>query len=143
MLYTNTELTRRRIQRQVSHVDLQEHLTDRYHLTPAQLYSSIRPGPTSGSLDVDVVGDFVVIGVLAWKSEIHYKNGNPLKKQEQEAEKKRRWADVKGVEGIEEEEEKLVDELFRPQKKDKKYLRFTVVDFGSVNAAASGTGSLK
>lgn len=60
--------------RTLPHALLQDHLTDRYHVSPSQLYSIVRPSRKSGELDVPVVGDWIIIGVLAEKSDIKVTN---------------------------------------------------------------------
>lgn len=136
--------------RLISHEELQSHLSDRYHLSPALLYSFVRTsssGPSS-SLEVDLVGDFIVIAVLAWKDEARFKNPNALKADVKEEPVRKRWEGVKGAEeeaqGEEEEEEDEESVWRKPTKKQKtsRYIRFTLVDLSTEAAAASGTGTL-
>jgi hypothetical protein len=86
---------------------MQLHLADRYHLTPAQVYSLARKETGTDNVDIDVDADFIIIGVLAYKGPIRTTNpGN------------------------------------RESAKERKNVRFTLVDFSTPNAAASGTGTL-
>ena len=62
--------------RLLPHADLQAHLSDRYHLTPSLVYSMVRPGRSGGDLEVPVVGDWIIIGVLAEKSAIRMCGGH-------------------------------------------------------------------
>ena len=136
--------------RLISHEGLQSHLSDRYHLSPALLYSFTRTsssGP-SGSLEVDLVGDFIVIAVLAWKDEARFKNPNALKAEVKVEKARKRWEGVKGAEEEapeEEEEEEEEESVWKKQTKKQKtsrYIRFTLVDLSTEAAAASGTGTL-
>lgn len=144
--------------RLISHAQLQLHLSDRYHLTPAQVYSIGRHTATS-AVELDVELDVIIIGVLAWKSELRYTNSQAGIKEETAAEAERKkkskvWDNVKGVKPEEDEEEPPEDDededvkprdVFKPataKQKARRYLRFTLVDLSTESAAASGTGSL-
>lgn len=93
--------------RVITHNQMQAHFDCRYHLPPSLIYSLARKAPGSDHVDIDVVGDFIVIGVLAWKGEVHVTNPNA-----------------------------------REESKERKNLRFTLVDLSTVQAAGSGTGTL-
>jgi minichromosome maintenance protein 10 len=124
---------------------LQSHLTGRYHLSPSLLYSHVRP-PThqSSNLEVDLVGDFIVIAVLAWKDEPRFRNPNALKADVKEVKPRKRWGGVHDEDEPEEDEEGK-DEIYAKQTKRQKtsrYIRLTLVDLSTTQAAASGTGIL-
>lgn len=85
-------------ERILPHEDLQEHLSDRYYLSHETLYSIVRPSRGGLEYEVPVEGDWIIIGVLAEKSEIKYTGAgsasNVIKqlewKKKQEAEKRRK-----------------------------------------------------
>ncbi|KAH8917088.1 zf-primase-domain-containing protein [Atractiella rhizophila] len=56
--------------RQTSHEVLQDLLAGRYIITPELVYSVARPVNGSNQWDVPVAGDFVVLGVIAEKSDV-------------------------------------------------------------------------
>jgi len=61
------------------HENLQDHLSDRFYLPHDILYSIVRPSKGGLEYEVPVEGDWIVIGVLAEKSEIKYTgSGNGL-----------------------------------------------------------------
>ncbi|KAM0786180.1 hypothetical protein ACM66B_006987 [Microbotryomycetes sp. NB124-2] len=93
--------------RVLPHKDLQAHLDGRYHLTPSLIYSLSRKELGTENVDIDIDGDFVLIGVLAWKSPI--KVMNPGTKQES---------------------------------KQRKCVRFTLVDLRSPETSRSGSSVL-
>ncbi|KAK4049995.1 hypothetical protein OIV83_003819 [Microbotryomycetes sp. JL201] len=66
--------------RVMPHDQVQAHLDGRYHLTPSLVNSLARKELGTDVIDIDVDGDFVLIGVLAWKGPI--KVMNPSAKQE-------------------------------------------------------------
>ncbi|GAA6060804.1 hypothetical protein JCM10212_000577 [Sporobolomyces blumeae] len=137
-------------ERIVTHKHVQALLSDRYHLTPSQIYSLARID-TRRQVHIDVDADFVVIGVLAWKDEIRFLNSNPLAPERKESdERKKRQARYASAardplnpdvpEGAEPS-----TELFRAATKKQKrqrYIRFELVDLSTKQAAASGTGTL-
>jgi minichromosome maintenance protein 10 len=112
------------------------------------LYSIVRPSKGGGNLDVPVVGDFVIIGVLAEKGETSFINANALKKdiKDEDSEKKKKWDHVKGAEEEkEDDEEEEPDETFRPQSKSQKkrrFIRFSLVDLSTPTSSATGSGTL-
>jgi minichromosome maintenance protein 10 len=59
-------------ERLLPHADLQEYLSDRFYIPPSLLYSIVRPTKGGTDYEVPVEGDWIVIGVLAEKSEIKY-----------------------------------------------------------------------
>lgn len=61
--------------RVLPHDELQEHLSDRYYLNHDLLYSIVRPSKGGLEYEVPVEGDWIIIGVLAEKSEIKYTGG--------------------------------------------------------------------
>lgn len=141
----------------LSHAKLQIHLSDRFHLTPSLLYSIVRPSKGGGNLDVPLVGDFIVIGVLAEKGEISYINANALKKDVKEVKTTSKWETVRGVlnkdldeaaederAGKGEEDDEQDDTFRRPSRAQKKrrFIKFSLVDLATPSAAAAGTGTL-
>ena len=62
-------------ERTLPHDELQEHLSDRYHVSPELLYSLVRPSKGGMDYEVPLEGDWIVIGVLADKSEIRTTGG--------------------------------------------------------------------
>ena len=104
------------------------------------------------------MGDFIVIGVLAQKDETRFVRADALNTEAKEAVKVKKWGNVLGIDGKrrnggrgEEEEEEELDtkkepnEMFARQtkkQKQRRYIKFTVVDLSTVSAAASGTGAV-
>ena len=152
---TLTNVYRSRI---ITHEAVQLHLTSRYHLSPAKLYSIVRPGQGAGDLEVPLVGDFIVIGVLAQKDETRFIRADALNTEVKEIAKAKKWGNVLGIDGKprsggrgEEEGEEEIDtkkepdEMFARQtkkQKQRRYIKFTVVDLSTTSAAASGTGAV-
>lgn len=64
--------------RVLPHDELQEHLSDRYYLNHDLLYSIVRPSKGGLEYEVPVEGDWIIIGVLAEKSEIKYTGGGGI-----------------------------------------------------------------
>lgn len=116
------------------------------------LYSVVRPSKGGGNLDVPLVGDFVVIGVLAEKGETSYINSHALKADiKEEPEHSNKWKNVirsnrkAGNEEDEVEVEKETDETFKPQSKSQKrrrFIKFSVVDMSTPNSSTTGMGTL-
>lgn len=102
-----------------------------------------------------LVGDFIIIGVLAHKDETRFIRADALKTQAKEVVAPKRWEGVKGAderrtktgevdEGREQQEEET-DVLYAKQttkQRQRRYIKFTLVDLSTETAAASGTGTL-
>ncbi|GAA5960945.1 hypothetical protein JCM3765_007550 [Sporobolomyces pararoseus] len=139
-------------ERLIPHEQVQGLLSDRYHLSPSQIYSLARVDQRR-QVHIDVDADFVIIGVLAWKDEIRFLNSNPLapeRKETPEQIKRRQQQEKRSnndplMKEVLPEEAKPSIELFgRPTKKQRKqrYIRFEMVDLSTTQSAASGTGTL-
>lgn len=63
--------------RNLSHEDVQDHLTGRYFLPPSLLYSVARLTPDKQAYDIPVEGDWVTIGVVAERGDIKFTNPGP------------------------------------------------------------------
>lgn len=77
-------------------------------------------------------------------------NGGALKEEVKVEKVVKKWESVKGAKGQDEIEEEVKeeeeDEMFRKESKkikQKRYLRFTLVDLSTESASASGSGVLK
>jgi hypothetical protein len=136
-------------QRLIPHERVQQLLSDRYHLTPSQIYSLARID-SRRQVHIDVDADFVIIGVLAWKDEIRFLNSNPLQepKKETPQEIKRREKSI-AIAAAEKQGDPLTKEssvevygIRSKKQKKQRYIRFEMVDLSSPQAAASGTGTL-
>ncbi|GAA5911318.1 uncharacterized protein JCM6883_000053 [Sporobolomyces salmoneus] len=138
-------------ERIISHTQVQALLSDRYRLTPSQIYSLARID-TRRQVHIDVDADFVIIGVLAWKDEIRFLNSNPLSEPVKETPEQ-----IKRRERFKEKQDPLMKEVLptdakpleeeftlRKNKKQKKqrYIRFELIDLSTESSAASGTGQL-
>lgn len=127
---------------------MQLHLSSRYHLTPSVLYSIVKPSKGGGNLDVPVVGDFIIIGVLAEKGETSFINANALKKdiKDEDSKKKKKWDHVRGVEEDKDDDvDEEPDEMFKTQtnsQKKRRFIRFSLVDLSTPTSSATGTGIL-
>ena len=108
------------------------------------------------------MGDFIVIGVLAQKDEARFVRADALNTEVKEVAKVKKWGNVLGIDGKrrsggrgEDEEDgeggeeldtkKEPDEMFARQtkkQKQRRYIKFTVVDLSTTSAAASGTGAV-
>lgn len=145
----------------MSHSLLQQHLSDRFHLSPSLLYSFTRPsraGSGAGHLEVDLVGDFIVIAVLAQKGPPRFIKNPNVGSAAAKDEKKNKWAKVNGLEGVGDDDEDALKEeegedpevedggstfKRRKTKKNLRYIQCTLVDLSTIQAAAAGTGTLK
>lgn len=129
------------------HEQVQRLLSDRYHLSPSQIYSLARID-NRRQVHVDVDADFVIIGVLAWKDEIRFLHSNPLaepRKETPEQEKRRhRYGEKADPLKLPDDARPAVELFARQTKRQKKqrYIRFELVDLSTEQAAASGTGTL-
>ncbi|GAA5982537.1 hypothetical protein JCM5350_006106 [Sporobolomyces pararoseus] len=139
-------------ERLIPHEQVQGLLSDRYHLTPSQIYSLARIDQRR-QVHIDVDADFVIIGVLAWKDEIRFLNSNPLAPERKETpdqikrrqlQEKRSNNDPLMKEVLPEEAKPSIELFGRPTKKQRKqrYIRFEMVDLSTTQSAASGTGTL-
>ncbi|GAA5849347.1 hypothetical protein JCM3766R1_005323 [Sporobolomyces carnicolor] len=137
-------------ERIISHQEVQDLLSDRYHLTPSQIYSLARID-NRRQVHVDVDADFVIIGVLAWKDEIRFLNSNPLaeprKETSEQAKRRQRFAEKQDPlmkEVLPDDAKPLEDNFGRHTKKQRqqRYIRFELVDLSTAQSAASGTGQL-
>ncbi|GAA5903976.1 hypothetical protein JCM5296_002471 [Sporobolomyces johnsonii] len=135
-------------ERLIPHVQVQALLSDRYHLTPSQIYSLARVDNRK-QVHIDVDADFVVIGVLAWKDELRFLHSNPLaepKKDPNPSSSSKAFgkAPRKGKDD-DDDEAGDKDDLFRaPTKKQRRqrYVRFELVDLSTPQASGSGSGAL-
>jgi minichromosome maintenance protein 10 len=103
----------------------------RYHLSPSQLYSVARPSRGGSELEVPIDGDFILIGVLAEKSQIKTTNPQTVKieTEDNDAERAIRAGD-------DEPPSKKRKVTSAPARKAKKYVSFKLIDLGRRN----GTG---
>ena len=130
--------------RTLSHEDLQEHLTARFYLPPSILYSIVRPGRSGSELEVPVDGDFVIIGVLAEKSDIKMTarpaqqestRKDKSKDKQQEKERKEDEAD-EGLGGADSDTEKEA----APVRKAKRFIIFKLLDMRKAKGGSSSNG---
>ncbi|KAL8291296.1 hypothetical protein RQP46_002274 [Phenoliferia psychrophenolica] len=129
--------------RETSHEQLQLHLSDRYHLPPALLYSLSRVG-LNNTVSLDIDRDFIVIGVLAWKDETRYVSAPKASPSSKPSEPKK-WDSVKGTTDPTDIPASEIDTAAfgkRSVGPAKRYLRFSLVDLSSESAASSGTGTV-
>ncbi|GAA5930678.1 Mcm10/DnaG-type zinc finger protein [Sporobolomyces koalae] len=139
-------------ERIVSHDQVQALLSDRYHLTPSQIYSLARID-TRRQVHVDVDADFVIIGVLAWKDEIRFLNSNPLASEPRKptddpsnrSRGGRQPAQDPLLKEVLPDEARPAEEVFLKRTKrqrQQRYIRFELIDLSTERAAAAGTGTL-
>lgn len=91
MTYVTSSIDLVPSKRILPHADLQEHLSDRFYLPHDILYSIVRPSKGGLEYEVPVEGDWIVIGVLAEKSEIKYTGTNNSNNGQNAALKQLEW----------------------------------------------------
>ncbi|GAA5942262.1 hypothetical protein JCM1841_003104 [Sporobolomyces salmonicolor] len=135
-------------ERLIPHVEVQSLLSDRYHLTPSQIYSLARVDNRK-QVHIDVDADFVVIGVLAWKDELRFLHSNPLAepKKDPPSSSSSKWPGKAPRKGKDDDDDQNgdKDDLFRaPTKKQRRqrYVRFELIDLSTPQASSSGSGAL-
>lgn len=117
-----TRLTRRR-SRLLPHEDLQDHLRGRYYLSPSRLYSNVRLLPDKSSYDVPVEGDWVTIAVVAERGPVKQTHA-PETIDRDDGEKQKR------------------NKQPQPEApRSKRFVSFTLVDFGARKASSSTGGT--
>ncbi|KAL1741767.1 hypothetical protein HDZ31DRAFT_84606 [Schizophyllum fasciatum] len=107
--------------RTLPHEDLQEHLRGRYYLSPSRLYSNVRLLPDKSSYDIPVEGDWVTIAVVAERGPVKQTHAPETVDRDDEGKPKRGQPPP-------------------PEKpRGKRFVTFTLVDFGA-RRASSATG---
>lgn len=113
-------------------------MDSRAALSPSLVYSLAR-GAQQKANSIDLACDYeiVVFGVLGWKDEVRFTRGDALKDESNRPSKP--WEQKSQVK----DEDK--DELYRgptKRQRQKKYIRFEVVDMSTPDASQSGTGTV-
>lgn len=151
---------RTRRARELAQQQLDLHLEDRYLVQPASLYQIARGSKRSAiDMDVPVVGDWVMIAVLAEKGEIRFVNAQkPVKKgakkdadkdevdEKDRKKKKRRKPEDDDSSGGESALDGSDDEADKSRQerdaKPRRYISFKMVDLSSAKTSSAGQSSV-
>lgn len=135
----------------ISHEDVQEHLSQRYHITPSLLYSIVRPGRSGSELEVPLDGDFIIIGVLAEKSDIRMQANPAIKAPPKNPKKSKKGKgkqvdreDADELQDSEADEEEEEEPAVVEKKQPKRFVIFKLLDMRLKRGqtTASGDGAL-
>ena len=116
---------------------MQEHMHMRYHISPSLLYSIVRPGRSGSELEVPVEGDFVIIGVLAEKSDIRMQAKQPAPvKPEKKKKKQKEPADREDADELQDSEPEEAPEKRQP----KRFVMFKLLDMRYKRGQSTSAG---
>ncbi|GAA99022.1 uncharacterized protein L969DRAFT_43016 [Mixia osmundae IAM 14324] len=119
----------------LAHAELEEHLEDRFYLSPRRIYSMVREVPgRAGHLDLPIERDWIVIGILCEKSPIRMTS--QIGDINQPAQDEPADEELDEVLGSAAGKGRRGNALQAKQrtKKSRRYISFKFVDLGSLNA---------